>query len=284
MRDGSFLRRLLRGSRWIWTSESYRDALPADLDETVMGMPVLDRHHAKQGRSTGRVRFDSPGGPLMVYLKRHDRLPWPSRIAALLAPGKGRHTPAAAEWAHLAMARELGVPVPDVVAVGETIGPWGNLRSFLMIAELTGCEALNEVLPGLKESLPPLEFARLKRGLIPEMAEIAARLHKARAFHKDLYLCHYFLNLSAIDRPGRRLTLIDLHRLGRHRWTALRWRWKDLGQLLYSTFGVEGIDDRDRLRFWKHYKARMRPAWPGWQAGRIRAKAARYLSHNGRAG
>jgi len=172
------------------------------------------------------------------------------------------------------------VPVPDAVAVGEAIGPWGGLCSYLMVAELTGSEALNEVLPGLAASMPPAEFAALKRSLIRELAGITARLHAAGAFHKDLYLCHFYLDLGAIAQPGSRLTLIDLHRLGRHRWTALRWRWTDLGQLLYSTFGVEGIDDRDRLRFWAHYRRRMRLACPRWQARRVAAKAARYRAHN----
>ena len=280
MSHGWFWGRLVRGTRWDWTAEAYRAALPPDLAASVMTMAVTDRLHAKQGRSTGRVRFDSPRGPLTVYLKRHERLPWRDRLMALLAPGRGRHSPAAAEWVHLAKARELGVPVPDVVAVGESIGPWGGLTSYLMVAELTGCEALNEVLPGLAATMPPAEFAALKRSLIPEMAEITARLHGAGAFHKDLYLCHFYLDLSRLRQPGGRLTLIDLHRLGEHPRTALRWRWKDLGQLLYSTFGVEGIGERDRLRFWKHYRGRMRLWRPGWQMRAIRRKAARYLAHN----
>ena len=279
-RHGSFWRRLARGTRWIWLSEEYRAALPPDLDETVMSLPVTDRLHAKQGRSTGRVRFDSPWGPLTVYLKRHDRLPWRDRLAALAAPRRGRHSPAAAEWAHLRHARALGVPVPDVVAVGETIGPWGALRSFLMVAELTGCDALNEALPGLAATMPPRAFAALKRSIIREMAGITARLHRASCFHKDLYLCHFYLDTSPRATDGHRLTLIDLHRLGIHRRTGPRWRRKDLGQLLFSTDGVAGIDDRDRLRFWMHYRKALRLRFPRLQARLVRAKAARYRAHN----
>ena len=88
------------------------------------------------------------------------------------------------------------------------------------------------------------------------MAEITATLHRARVFHKDLYLCHFFLDMSEPAASGGRLTLIDLHRLAEHRLTAAWWRWKDLGQLLFSTYGVAGIDDRDRLRFWAHYRRR----------------------------
>lgn len=280
MSHGSLLGRLIRGTRWVWISDEYRAALPADLAESVMQIRSSDRFHAKQGRSTARVRFDSPWGPLSVYLKRHEHLPWPSRLAALLDPS-GRHTPAGAEWAHLRRARALGVAVPDAVAAGERIGPWGELQSFLMVAELTGCRELNEVLPELAATMPAGEFARLKRGLAREMAEIAAKLHNARVFHKDFYLCHFFLDLAGRSATGHRLTLIDLHRLREHRLTAPRWRWKDLGQLLYSTFDVAGVDDRDRLRFWMHYRRLARLRLPRLQLRMLSLKAGRYRAHNG---
>jgi heptose I phosphotransferase len=278
MTHGSLAERLVRGTRWVWLSEDYRAALPQDLDETVMSLETLDRHHAKQGRSTARIRFDSPWGELSVYLKRHFQLPWSARLAALINPN-GRHTPASAEWAHLERARKLGIPVPEVVAAGERIGPWGRLQSFLMVAELVGCEALNEILPRLRERMSSDGFARLKRELVIEMAGITAKLHSAQVFHKDLYLCHFFLDPSLRASRGR-LSLIDLHRLGEHRWTAPRWRWKDLGQLLFSTYDVSGIDDRDRLRFWRHYRKTAPLRFPRFQAQRIRAKAGRYVAHN----
>ena len=280
---GTMLARLTRGVRWSWTSDDYRAALPDDLDDVVMVIESRDRLHAKQGRSTARVRFDSPWGPLSVYLKRHYRLPWLARVGAILLPSR-KFTPGASELAHLNRARSLGVAVPDAVAAGERIGPWGALQSFLMVAELTGCRELNEALPGLIESQSPEEFLRLKRELIAEMAEIAARLHRANVFHKDLYLCHFFLDLSPGTSAGNRLTLIDLHRLAEHRWTGFRWRIKDLAQLLYSSYGVPGIDDRDRLRFWMHYNKLTRPARPGWLRSRVIAKAARYLRHNAGSG
>ena len=135
--------------------------------------------------------------------------------------------------------------MPEVVAAGERIGPWGELQSFLMVAELTGCLPLHEAIPLLAARLDRDSFGRLKRELIGEMAEITARLHRARVFHKDLYLCHFYLDMGEPGSIGR-LALIDLHRLAEHRLTGAWWRWKDLGQLLFSTFDVAGIDDRDR--------------------------------------
>jgi heptose I phosphotransferase len=276
---GGFWQRLVRGSRWSWVGERYRAALPADLDRTVMSLESRDRLHTKQGRSTARVVFHGPEGPVATYLKRHFRLPWLARLAALVAP-EGLHTPGAAEFAHLQKARELGLPVPEVVAAGESIGPWGRLQSYLLVAELTGWSPLHEAIPELAGRLDRDSFERLKRGLAREAAQIAATLHRNRCFHKDLYLCHYFLDLSALDRPQRRLALIDLHRLAEHRIWPERWRRKDLGQLLFSTEGVDGLTGRDALRFWAHYRELCGLRRPSRLARQVARKAAGYSRHN----
>jgi lipopolysaccharide kinase (Kdo/WaaP) family protein len=277
IRHGTFWQRLFRGSRWTWLDERYREALPADLGETVMELDARERLHAKQGRSTARVVFHGPGGPVPVYLKRHFTLPWPSRLSALVHP-QGRHTPGSAELAHLERARAMGVDVPEVVAAGERIGPWGRLQSFLMVAELIGRDALNEALPPLKSRLDAMAFEVLKRKLAREMAAITATLHAARIFHKDLYLCHFYIDPTEVEYPG--ISLIDLHRLGEHRWLADRWRWKDLGQLLYSTHGIDALTWRDAMRFWVHYQRRLNLLRPRKHLRMIAWKAARYARHN----
>jgi heptose I phosphotransferase len=266
---------------WTWINEHYRACLPEDFDVTVMTLESRDRFHAKQGRSTARVVLANSDRPQVVYLKRHFRLPWPARLAALLDP-VGHHSPAAAEWAHLERVRALGIEVPEVVAAGEWIGPRADLRSFLMVAELTGCEPVHESLPRLASRLEPSAFASFKRRLIGEMARITATLHATRIFHKDLYLCHFFLDHDRLERDGRplRVILIDLHRLAERPLSSDWWRWKDLGQLLFSTFGVAGITDRDRLRFWIRYGRLVGIRRPRWQARMVRFRATRYLAHN----
>ncbi len=254
-----------------------------------MTLETRDRYHAKQGRSTARVVFHAGSEPLSVYLKRHFRLPWQARLAALIDPA-GAHSPGAAEWRHLKRVRALGIVVPEVVAAGEQIGPWGRLQSFLMIADLVDSQPLHEAIPAMARRLDRPTFAAWKRHLVAALVEIAATLHRAKLFHKDLYLCHFFLGPEPGDDPSMtttaratshgQLTLIDLHRLGHHPVWPLRWRWKDLGELLFSTYGVEGIDDRDRIRFWRLYRKQLGLRWPGWQARMIVLKAARYQSHN----
>jgi heptose I phosphotransferase len=289
---GSLRDRWFRGVSWTWVNERYRDRLPEAFDVNAMAGYSMDRLHSKQGRVTARLVFHAardrrPGGPgvgmrpLAVYLKKHSRLPWSARICALVDPAGG-YSPAAAEWAHLDSAKALGIPVPDVVAAGEQIGPRAALQSFLMVAELTGCEALNELLPQLKARLDDREFAALKRRLIPEMARIIARMHSAGLFHRDLYLCHFFLDCERLrlDTRDIRIVLIDLHRLASGRFIPDWWRWKDLGQLLYSTDAVAGLNERDLLRFWRCYRRNCRIRWAAAQAALIRFRAARYRRHN----
>jgi heptose I phosphotransferase len=303
---GSLWQRFIHGVSWTWINEHYRFWLPEDFDVKVMTLESRDRFHAKQGRSTARLILHAgrhTGAPppdgrnapapsldrtdpnseaaLAVYLKRHFRLPWRARLAALLDPAGG-HSPAATEWGHLQRARALGIAVPEVVAAGERIGPLSHFCSFLMVAELTGSEAINELLPRLAGRWDPLAFASLKRRVVAEMARIAANLHRAHVFHRDLYLCHFFLDPVRLDQSGAwpRISLIDWHRLAEHRLFAEWWRWKDLGQLLFSTYGVAGINERDRLRFWARYRRLTGLRHRRWHECVVRFRAARYLAHN----
>src|SRR5437870_3130893 len=80
-------------------------------------------------------------------------------------------------------------------------------------------------------------------------------LHTQARFHKDFYLCHFFIRRQDTahvpDWIGR-VHLIDFQRLRRHGFTWPWWLVKDLAQLLYSS-DVDGIEARDRLSFWRAY-------------------------------
>jgi heptose I phosphotransferase len=219
-----------------------------------MGAAVTDNFHAKQGRSTGRLVLEGGGARVAVYLKRHHRLPWWRGLLAVLWPGGG-WSPALQEWRHLTWARAAGLPVPRPVACGEYIGPGLRLQSFLAVEELAGMLPLHQAVPAAAAALSPAAFRRWKRGLAAEMAGVVRALHRRRRFHRDLYLCHFFVAEADTRRvpawPGR-VWLIDLHRLTHRPCTGLWWQAKDLGQLLYSS-DVAGVDARDHLRFWRAY-------------------------------
>lgn len=286
----TFWQRVRRGVRRLWQKADWLRVVAADWGDTIMSQPVTDRHHAKQGRSTGRLIMpasaDDPNPePLRVYLKRHYELPWWHRLFALLWPGGG-WSPAAQELRHLEKARRLGVPVPEVVAAGEYIGPGLRLQSFLAVRELTGMLPLHEAIPLASKRMTPEAFGLWKRGLILEMARLTRLLHDRNWFHKDLYLCHFYIDEAfthtAPEAWRERVVMIDLHRLGHHPWTWAIWQMKDLAQLLFSA-EVEGVTDRDRLAFWHAYKGPgPRRWWEGWLRWFVVLKWRRYRAHNER--
>ena len=276
-------RRLVRGVRRLRQRPDWAELLGPDWADRIMDVDVTDRFHAKQGRSTGRWILRAGDRRLAVYLKRHYRLPRWRGLLATVWPGAG-WSPALEESQHLDWARAQGLPVPDVVAAGEYIGPWGRLRSFLAVEELDDMLPLHEAIPAAAARLAPDAFRAWKRGLITEVARLARALHDRRCFHKDLYLCHFYIPRADTAGPVRewrgRVHLIDLHRLARHPWTWRVWQLKDLGQLLYSS-DVAGVTARDRLLFWHCYFGPARRTRRGrWLRWLVWTKGERYRRHN----
>jgi hypothetical protein len=283
----SMWRRIVRGTRQLEQQPEWLKALGPDWASDIMTVQVTDDFHAKQGRSTGRWVIEANGQRLSVYLKRHYRLPWwRGLLAALFA--KTNWSPALQEWHHLNWAMHQGFPVPMPVAAAEYVGPWFRLQSMLAIKELVGMLPLHQAIPLAKQRLSPPVFLQWKRLLIAELARLTQELHQRRHYHKDLYLCHFYLPRHDIEgwhhAPNAtfqgRLHMIDLHRLGHHPWTWPLWQWKDLAQLLYSS-EIEGVSASDRLRFWQLYRGHVpRSRWMRWLEWCIRLKWARYRDHN----
>ena len=279
---GSLWQRLLHGVRRLYARHDWPRYVGADWPDRIMHAKATDDFHEKQGRSTGRFVFEANGTQLVVYLKRHYRLPLKDGIAAMLWP-RGDWSPGMQERRNLEWARSQGLPVPTIVAAGEYVGSWGKLQSFLAIEELTNMLPLHEAIPLAARRLDPISFRRWKAGLTREIARLSRCLHDRSAFHKDLYLCHFFIAradvANAPDWHGR-VFMIDFHRFARHHLAKTFWLSKDLGQLLYSS-EIDGIDARDRLRFWRAYLGHGRKTWFGrWLKRIVLMRLRRYRDHN----
>ncbi len=168
------------------------------------------------------------------------------------------------------------------MASAEFIGPGARLQSVLAVEELAGMLPLHEAIPLAAKRKGPRDFGRWKRGLIVEMARLTKILHSQRHFHKDLYLCHFYIPevfTRTLPAWTGQVFMIDFHRLTAHPLTWPVWQVKDLAELLYSS-AVEGVGPRDRLRFWRHYLT----ARPGIAASLLKllilAKWRRYRTHN----
>ena len=279
MNHDTLWRRLTHGVQYGCERADWRDLAGPDWLDGIMEQEVTDRFHAKQGRSTGRWIVQVDGRRLSVYLKRHYRLGWWRGLFATLLPSLG-WSPARQEWDCLEWARGHGIPVPASVAVGEYVGPWGRLQSCLAVEELAGMLPLHEAIPAAASRLGAGAFELWKRGLITEVARLTRELHRRRRFHKDLYLCHYYVPTIAENGWPGHVHLIDLHRLAHHPWTWRLWQVKDLAQLAYSS-EIVGVTPRDRLHFWRTYRGETRHSWSTrWLRAAVLVKWRRYRVHN----
>lgn len=290
-------RRWCQGEFRCRTTPEWNLAVDNSWPEWIFTVPVHDRFHAKQGRSTGR--WITPRPPhLAVYLKRHYHLPWRQRWHALFVGGC---SPAWEEARHLEVARSLGIPVPTAHLVAEWLGPGLQVRSVLAVAELTGQWAVNEAVPEVHRCWPRSVVRHWKRLVIETTARLTARLHRAGWFHQDLYLCHFYTDLPSqpvlqpADIPssdnrlpgaeGPRVHLIDWGRLQRRRWLPWPAQVKDLAQLLFSSW-TEGVTTADRWRWWQVYSQEVGLRLGSWQERCLRWwitwKAKRYFRHNTR--
>lgn len=275
--------RLLRASRRLVAIPGFEAGPGEDWADHVMLESTAEVLHAKQGRS---ISYWSVEGPINLYLKRHYVLPrWRGLLAALFP--RRAWSPGLAEWDHLRWAEERDIPVARPVAAGEYRGPWGRLQSFLAVEELRDMLPLHEAIPLAARQLSAIEFGRWKRGLVGELARLARELHRRRAFNKDLYLCHFYLPVadcaSVPDSFVRRVSMIDFHRLARHRLARHWFQVKDLAQLFYSTGELPEVTARDRLRFWKLYRdGDWGHASPprGWLRRAVAWKWTLYARHN----
>ncbi len=282
----------------LWIDPNYRPifrAASADDYGSLAQLAPMDDYVEKQGRSTGRYRIAADGEVINFYLKKYLRLPWWRRW---LAPASW--FPGPVEWANLNRVATLGVAVPEPLAAGAD--RLADCKSMLAVRELEGYTPLHQYVPAMFAGPDSSEGRRRRRWLAARVADIARRLHTARLFHCDFYLCHFFIRRGAGFQPanvGRGtgwqagspphgllgsqrehtdLVLIDFTRL---RQSVLpRWRVKDLAQLLYSS-DLPGITRTDRLRFFKCY---LGTRWIDKRARRlirsVLRKAAQYHRHN----
>jgi hypothetical protein len=290
----SWWHRFTRGMLRHHALPEWAQALGKDAVPSIMEWQVTDHFHTKQGRSTGRLILDPVAGllthpqqisaarkPLVLYLKRHWSFSWWRRLAATLWPNRF-WTPAAQEWENLAWARNHDVPVPEVLAMGEFIGPWLGLKSYLAIRELSGMLPLHEAIPLAARHLTPQAFLTWKKHLLRALVHTTRLMHEQDRFHQDLYLCHFFVAPpTPRDHVPGKLYVIDFHRLAHHSTFAWRYRIKDLAQLLYSTWSLPEISNADRWRFIHAYWQTARLSFPQrCLVQLIFWKAKRYARHN----
>lgn len=206
-------------------------------------------YREQSGRRT--LRFNLTGKN--YYAKLHHGVGWKRIIKELLQlrlPVLSAQT----EWQSIQRLEQLGVKTMHLVGYGKRGWNPARLQSFVITEELANTISLEDFCRNWPKSPP--SFA-LKRALITKVAEIARTLHEHGINHRDLYICHFLLDISAgqdtIDLNHLQLYLIDLHRVQIRRRIPRRWRVKDIASLYFSSMDI-GLTKRDLLRFIRVYQ------------------------------
>ncbi|HNS21163.1 MAG TPA: lipopolysaccharide core heptose(I) kinase RfaP [Sedimentisphaerales bacterium] len=227
--------------------EIWKGLDPFEQIETLQG----DVLRAIKNRRTLRFCLNGRG----YYIKIHHGVGWVEIVKNLLQ-GKVPVLGASNEWAALNRLQELGVETMTPVAFGLRGRNPARLRSFIITEELAGTKSLEDLCAEWK-SHPP--SPSLRRGLIQRIASMVRQMHRHGINHRDCYICHFHLDVSADTdhlRPeDLHLHVIDLHRAQLRRRTPRRWIIKDLGGLHFSAMDI-GLTRTDRFRFIRTYEQR----------------------------
>jgi hypothetical protein len=184
------------------------------------------------------------------------------------------------EWHAIQTLTKLGVDTMTLVAYGERGWNPAHRQSFVITEALEETESLEDFCADW-ETHPPATKPelRLKRALIHRVATIARRMHANGINHRDFYICHFLLDVSADvyrqSPQALRLSLIDLHRVQLRKRIPSRWVVKDIGGLYFSSMRI-GLTRRDLYRFMKAYRdttlrATLREDGKFWSRCRLRA-------------
>jgi heptose I phosphotransferase len=243
------------------TAEPYQEISPGFFADsafisrlTQSGLSTMDQVFAYQGedinpqflpghRARMRLRL-KPDGPV-VYLKRYDQPPRLEQIKNWIEH-KRRATTDEFDWRPITDMENERISVPHTIAYGHEWSGLFEKRSFIMIQEIANADSLEDKLPACLREHNAAVSARPRREFIERLADFIRIFHDTGYRHRDLYLCHIFLDAE------QRFYLIDLQRLFKPVLFSERFRRKDLTQLYYSAPG-NCITRSDRLRFYRRY-------------------------------
>lgn len=219
----------------------------ADIFDVLLNMDGQVYRKVK-GRTTLRFELNHE----TYFIKIHLGTTWKDIIKDILCfkrPLLGAEN----EWKAISRLKRLGIHTPELVGYGKRGRNLSKIKSFVITRELTGVESLEDVCHDWKISPPAYRF---KRALITEVARVTRILHKNGICHRDLYLCHFLLDMHRDgdnpDPENINLYLIDLHRVFFSKKLSVRWRLKDIAALYFSAMDI-GLSRQDIFHFIEVY-------------------------------
>lgn len=225
------------------------------------------------GRERWRWEFDGGDGPYIVYVKRYRRTPLREQFDRIRRQ-TARHSRAWWEFRQSVELDAARVPASRAIGYVETMRGALERRSAVLLEQVRG-EAFDRLWPRLAAAAAPVTRPRSRHDLARRLGRFISAFHQTGCCHRDLYLCHIFVDLDGAGRRPPGFSLIDLARAHTPRLRRMRWLLKDLSQLDASARQI-GATRSDRVRFLLAYL--------GLQAGapRIRWYAARIVRRSER--
>ena len=202
-----------------------------------------------RAKSISFLAIEDGGRATGLFIKRHEsrKSLW-DRFKSWC--GMTVSTEGVKEWNNIARLHDAGVAVVTPVAAGERRLPDGRRESFVATLRLDGYAPLDQYLEDHFGGTLEVRRRARKMAIVAALANLIRQFHSLGLCHRDMYLCHLFVNER--DDGNVDLRMIDLQRVGAQTFPAHRWIVKDLAQLYYSSLPLP-ISDRDRLRFFALY-------------------------------
>ncbi len=187
-----------------------------------------------------------------VYVKHYARPPWRMQWDRIWRQ-QPRRSSGWWEYRQSLELREAQLGAPAPVGFAENMAGVFERASTVVLGAAPG-DAFDRVWMRALERDERLVSPASRRDLARRLARFVAAFHQSGRFHRDLYLCHIFIDADPDGRRPPTLSLIDLARVHRPRWRRHRWLIKDLAQLDSSARQI-GATRSDRLRFLTTYLA-----------------------------
>ncbi len=223
----------------------------------------------KDGRRTLRFELEKKH----YFGKFHKGVGWKKILKNLLQFRRPPVLSAQNEWKAIQKLDSIGINTMHLVGYGKRGKNPAKVQSFVITDELKDTISLENYCKNWSLEPPP---EKIKKALIIKIAQIARTIHENGLNHRDLYICHFLLDLSNLDLSdidlsdidlsdidlsegvdehnleNLRLFLIDLHRVQIRKSTPWRWRVKDISALMFSSMDI-GLTKEDLLLFARYY-------------------------------
>ncbi len=201
------------------------------------------------GRRT--LQFEHQGQ--CYFIKAHFGVGWKEIFKNLLS-FKWPVIGASNEWKAIQRCEQLNIPTMQLVAYGAKGGNPATRQSFVVTKDLGQTQDLEVFCAQWPQWEMKQAQVKIKRQILAKIVWITRQLHQHGLNHRDLYLCHFLLDMSKpLEADAIGLFIIDLHRVQIRQQVPQRWLIKDLAALYFSSMDI-GLTKRDVFRFLKSYR------------------------------